>query len=66
MEKNYRYLPVSLRELWSGYGLLYVPFIILIILSERSFLTATFWYWLVCGILFWLEYKGTYFLIKEY
>lgn len=65
MGKNYRYMPVSLRELWSGYGLLYVPFTIVIVLSERSFLIATFWYWLVCGILFWLEYKGTYFLIKD-
>jgi hypothetical protein len=63
MNKNYHYLPVSLRELWSGYGLLYVPFIVLIILSERSFLTATFWYWLICGLLFIVEWKVPYFTI---
>jgi hypothetical protein len=65
MDKNYHYLPVSFRELWSRYGLIYIPFISLAVASQRSFLITIFWYWLVCGILFWLEYKGTYFLIKD-
>jgi|GEM_PF-3086452 len=65
MQNKHHYLRVNPNELWLQYGIIFVPYFSLFLVSEYSVVLATLWYWLVCGILFYLEYVGTYFLIQD-
>ncbi|MCK9351295.1 MAG: hypothetical protein WCT49_00085 [Candidatus Paceibacterota bacterium] len=65
MKNNYHYLSPSKKQLLFGYGIIYFFFAQYIIFSELPFLQSTFWFWIVCGTLYFLERKGTYFLIQD-
>ena len=65
MKKDYHYLPIRAKELYWRYGALYVPWIILLIISGRSIVQFSIWYFIICVLLFIQEYFGVYFLIKD-
>jgi len=65
MQKPYRYLRTSLRDLSWRYGLFYAALLLALIFSYQPVLTISIWYWLIVGILFVLEYWGSYFIITD-
>ncbi|MFA6922907.1 MAG: hypothetical protein WC223_01515 [Bacteroidales bacterium] len=66
MKKEYHYLVPNKKRIIEGYIWIYTPLVLLILLSKGiSVIKFTVWYIVICGILFYLEYKETYFVIKD-
>lgn len=65
MPHSYHYLRSNTRRLWFSYSLVYVFLFLIALMYHKSLLPMTFWYWLICGTLFFLEYKGSYVLIEN-
>lgn len=60
-----KYLQITWKKLRSPYGIIYLLFMVVTILSDRPPLQATFWFWLVCGALFLGEYYRSYWTIEK-
>lgn len=68
MTKDYHYLPVRINSLLWRYGSVYLPLIILFVLSNWSLLSIakfTILFLIICVPILLSEYLGAYFLMKD-